>query len=169
MKDVGSNPTLATVKLKRMMKINKIGKEGLSLIKKWEGCKLKAYVCSAGVNTIGFGNTFYQDGTKVKLGDVITQFQADKLLLDTLVRFEQYVDSMTTDSVNQYQFDALVSFCYNVGSTNLKKSTLLKMININPNDPKIGEEFKKWNRAGGRILKGLTNRRSEEIALYFKK
>lgn len=152
-----------------MMKINKIGKNGLEVIKKFEGCRLKAYLCPANIPTIGFGNTFYEDGTKVKIGDEITQERANILLQNTLKQFEQYVDSYTRDDINQYQFDALVSFCYNLGPINLKNSTLLKKINANPNDPTIADEFSKWTKAGGKTLMGLVLRRKEEAQLYFKK
>ena len=119
------------------MKITKIGINGLKLIKEFEGCKLKAYKCPAGVWTIGYGNTFYPDGRKVKEGDVITQGEADNLLLSILDHFEKSTDSFTIDEISQHQFDALVSFAYNCGVNNLKNSTLLKKVNANPNDPTI--------------------------------
>jgi lysozyme len=84
-----------------------------------------------------------------------------------LTQFEQYVDSFCIDTITQNQFDALVSFCYNVGPSNLKSSTLLKKVNLNPNDPTIKNEFLKWNRGGGKVLDGLTRRRQAEADLYF--
>jgi lysozyme len=150
------------------MKITKLGSKGLELIKSFEGLKLKPYLCSAKVPTIGYGNTFYENKTKVTLKDsAITEQRAVELLLWSLKGFEQYVDSYCVDIITQNQFDALVSFCYNLGPANLKSSTLLKKVNANPNDPTIRAEFLRWNRAGGRPLAGLTRRRTAEADLYF--
>lgn len=150
------------------MKITKIGTKGLDLIKSFEGLKLKPYLCPANVPTVGYGSTFYENDKKVKLTDPsITEQRASELLLDSLKGFERYVDSYCRDDINQNQFDALVSFCYNLGPANLKSSTLLKKANVNPNDPTIAQEFLKWNKAGGRALKGLTKRRQAESDLYF--
>ena len=150
------------------MKITKIASKGLELIKSFEGLRLKPYLCSAGVPTIGYGNTFYENKTKVTLKDsAITEQRAVELLAWSLSGFEQYVDSYCVDTITQNQFDALVSFCYNVGPANLKSSTLLKKVNANPNDPTIRAEFLKWNKAGGRALAGLTRRRTAEADLYF--
>ena len=150
------------------MKITKLGSKGLELIKSFEGLKLKPYLCSAGVPTIGYGNTFYENKAKVTLKDsAITEQRAVELLAWSLKGFEQYVDSYCVDTITQNQFDALVSFCYNLGPANLKSSTLLKKVNANPNDPTIRTEFLKWNKAGGRALAGLTRRRTAEADLYF--
>ena len=150
------------------MKITKIGTKGLDLIKSFEGLKLKPYLCPANVPTVGYGSTFYENDKKVKLTDPsITEQRASELLLDSLRGFERYVDSYCRDDINQNQFDALVSFCYNLGPANLKSSTLLKKANVNPNDPTIAQEFLKWNKAGGKALKGLTKRRQAESDLYF--
>ena len=150
------------------MKITKISNLGLELIKKYEGFKAKAYLCPANVPTIGYGSTYYEDGTKVKLTDSpITQERATELLEALLVSYERSVDSYCVDTINQYQFDALCSFAYNCGVGNLKSSTLLKKINKNPNDPTIKDEFLKWNKGGGKVLSGLTKRRIEEAQLYF--
>ena len=150
------------------MKITKIGTKGLEIIKSCEGLELKPYLCPAKVGTIGYGSTFYENGKKVKITDPsITEQRATELLQHSLKSFEQYVDSYCRDDINQNQFDALVSFCYNLGPANLKSSTLLKKANVNPNDPTIAQEFLKWNKAGGRALKGLTKRRQAESDLYF--
>ena len=150
------------------MKIIKIASKGLDLIKSFEGLRLKPYLCSAGVPTIGYGNTFYENKAKVTLKDsAITEQRAVELLAWSLSGFEQYVDSYCVDTITQNQFDALVSFCYNLGPANLKSSTLLKKVNANPNDPTIRAEFLKWNKAGGRALAGLTRRRTAEADLYF--
>ena len=130
---------------------------------------LNAYQCSAGKWTIGYGNTFYEDGTSVKSGDKISKERAEILLNLILVTFENDVKKLVKSNINQYQFDALVSFAYNCGVGNLKASTLLKKVNINPSDASIKSEFLKWNKAGGKILLGLTKRREAESNLYFKK
>jgi lysozyme len=150
------------------MKVTKISQKGIDLIKKFEGLKLKPYLCSAGVPTIGYGNTFYETGKKVTLNDpAITEKRAEELLAHLLVSFEKYVDSFCRDDISQSQFDALVSFAYNLGPNSLKASTLLKKVNANPSDPTIKAEFLKWTKAGGRVLKGLVLRREAEAALYF--
>ena len=152
------------------MKVTKIGPNGLKLIKEFEGLVLKPYKCAAGVWTIGYGNTFYADGRKVQPTDQpITQQVADELLLKTLSSFERRVDSMVLDDINQNQFDALVSFAFNCGTQNLLKSTLLKKINVNPNNITIRDEFMKWTRVNGKVLKGLERRRKAEADLYFTK
>jgi lysozyme len=151
-----------------MAKITKIGAKGLSLIESFEGFRSAPYKCPAGIPTIGYGNTFYPDGKKVSMSDSpINESQATDLLKNTLITFEKYVDSFTRDDINQNQFDALVSFAYNLGPANLKSSTLLKKVNANPNDPSIRNEFLKWVRAGGRTLQGLVRRRTAEADLYF--
>lgn len=151
------------------MKITKVSKSGIDLIKSFEGLRLKPYLCSAGICTVGYGTTIYSNGIKVTLKDTpITEQQAEEFLAHDLIYFEKQVDTYTTDAVNQNQFDALVSFAYNCGVGNLKSSTLLKKVNVNPNDPTISNEFLKWNKAAGKPLKGLTNRRVAEATLYFK-
>jgi len=141
---------------------------GIRLLQEFEGLRLTSYLCSAGVPTIGYGATFYHDGTKVKLGQTITRDQAAQLLKDHLKEFEGSVTGLLNGTkVNANQFDALVSFCYNLGAANLAKSQLLRFIKANPNDPKIAAEFLKWNRAGGEVSTGLVRRRKKEAQLYF--
>jgi len=152
------------------MKITKTANAGIDMIKRFEGFRSAPYKCPAGVPTIGYGATFYPGGKKVTMIDkTITEVEATALLQSMLVKFEQYVDSYCIDTVTQNQFDALVSFCYNLGPANLKASTLLKKVNSNPNDETIRAEFMKWTKAGGRTLKGLVTRRTAEADLYFKK
>lgn len=166
----------------------KTGKAGLDLIKSFEGLKLKPYLCPAGVPTIGYGSTYYEDGKKVTLKDKpITEKRATELLANTLKQYELAVDSFVQLEINSNQFDALVSFAYNAGVAALKSSTLLKKVNINPKDLTIKDEFMKWTKADGsrngidddgdgqidetgekQILKGLVKRRTAEAALYFK-
>ena len=146
----------------------KSSSNGIRLIQEFEGLRLTSYLCSAGVPTIGYGATYYQDGSKVKLGQTITRDQADQLLKDHLKEFEGSVlGLLNTTKVNQNQFDALVSFCFNLGAGNLAKSQLLRFVKSNPKDPKIAAEFAKWNRAGGEVSRGLVRRRKKEAELYF--
>lgn len=148
--------------------MREINQNGIALIKSFEGCKLTAYLCPAKVPTIGYGATYYKDGSKVKMGDKITQAQADELLINHIHEFSTKVVQHVKSEVNDNQFSALVSFAYNLGMGNLKSSTLLKKVNANPNDITISDEFKKWNRAGGKVLNGLTRRRNAEVDLYYK-
>lgn len=150
------------------MKVTKASQKGLDLIKRFEGLKLKPYQCPAGIPTIGYGNTYYPSGAKVKLTDpAITKEKAEELLKFLLTSYEKGVDSFCRDDINQNQFDALTSFAYNVGVGNLQKSTLIKKVNKNPSDPTIRAEFMKWNKGGGKVLLGLTRRRQAEADLYF--
>jgi lysozyme len=147
------------------MKLNKAGAE---LIKSFEGCKLSAYKCSANKETIGYGNTFYEDGTPVKLGDKITKERAESLFELISDDFSKKVVPLVKSQLNENQFGAIVSFAYNAGIGNLKSSTLLKKVNANPSDATIRAEFMKWDKAGGKQLAGLTRRRKAEADLYFK-
>jgi len=146
----------------------KLNKAGADLIKEFEGCKLKAYQCSAKKWTIGYGNTFYEDGSPVMPGHAITQEKAEQLFELIANEFAAKVAKLVTAIVTMNQFGALVSFAYNCGIANLQKSTLLKKVNANPNDPTIRAEFAKWNKAGSKVLAGLTRRREAEANLYFK-
>jgi len=146
------------------MKLNKAGKD---LIKSFEGCKLVSYQCSAGKWTIGYGNTFFENGEAVKPGDRITQKKAEELFEIIAKDFEDRVAKLVKTILTENQFSAIVSIAYNIGTANLQKSTLLKMVNFNPNNPLIRVEFMKWNRAGGKVLAGLTRRREAEAKLYF--
>jgi lysozyme len=145
-----------------------ISQKGLDLVKRFEGFRAKPYLCPAGVPTIGYGSTYYENGVKVKLTDrSISEEWAEELLRRNMVHYERGVDAMTKDHVNQNQFDALVSFAYNTGLVNYKNSTLLKRVNANPNDPDIEKQFMRWVRAGGKVIKGLITRRQAEATLYF--
>lgn len=142
--------------------------KGYLLITKFEGLSLKPYLCSAKIPTIGYGNTYYPDGKRVTLLDKdITKQQAFDMFKELANRFAKRVDALVTSNINQNQFNALVSFAYNVGTGNFASSTLLKKVNRNPNDLTIKDEFLRWNKAGGKVINGLTNRRNEEADLYF--
>ena len=138
------------------------------LIKLFEGCKLSAYKCSANVTTIGWGSILDAFGKPIKMGSKITQDQADALL-EREVNIKALAVNALTTGVNQNQFDSLVSFAYNCGVGALSKSTLLKKIKFNPNDPAIHLEFMKWDKVAGKSVKGLTTRREAESKLYFTK
>ena len=142
----------------------KTSKKGIELIKKWEGCKLDSYKCSAGHDTIGYGNTFYEDGKKVKVGDKITKQRAEELLANLLPKFEAIVNKKVTVPLAQNQFDALVSYTWNTGGS----STLFDMINKKASDKDIRTWFEtKYITAGGKNMPGLVNRRKDEANLYF--
>ena len=142
--------------------------KGLEIIKRHEGLRLKPYLCPAGVPTIGYGATYYLNGESVDMSDPpITEVYAEFILNQMLHRYERGVIRYVIPEINQNQFDALVSFAYNLGLGALKGSTLLKRVNANPCDENIKYQFKRWVRAGGRILKGLVRRRNEEAELYF--
>ena len=141
----------------------KTGENGIELIKQFEGCKLSTYLCPANVLTIGYGHTH-----NVKKGQIITQLEADNLLKEDLTTFEKGITMLVKSNINQNQFDALVSFAFNLGLANLKSSTLLKKVNINPNDRTIVDELLKWVYAKKVFLEGLHRRRQAEANLYFK-
>ncbi len=141
--------------------------KGIPIIKKYEGLKLQAYICPAGIPTIGYGSTFYENGSKVVIGEKISIERADYLLMNTVLKFEQSVRGLVKSKVTDNQIGALTSFAFNVGVGNFKKSTLLKKVNANPADESIRADFMKWNKAGGKVLNGLTKRRAEEADLYF--
>jgi len=148
----------------------KLDSKGYELIKKFEGYSDRPYKCPAGISTIGYGNTYYPNGTKVKITDKqITREYANEILAHTADEFAEDVLKLVKSKITVNQLNALTSFAYNVGVANLQKSTLLKLVNINPNDGNIAKEFLKWNKAAGKVLNGLTNRRIAESALYFTK
>ena len=137
-----------------------ISVEGTSLIKKFEGCELEAYQDSVGVWTIGYGHT-----KDVKQGDKINQDEAEHLLEEEMPEYEGYINDMVEVSLEQCQFDALVSWVYNLGPTNLSSSTLLKVLNQGDYD-EVPFQIKRWNKAGGKVLEGLTRRREAEALLF---
>ena len=138
----------------------KISPEGLALIKKFEGCELEAYQCSAGVWTIGYGHT-----KGVEEGMTITKDQAEQMLLEELVEYEVAVEEAVDNQLDQCMFDALVSWTYNLGPTNLNNSTMLKVLNAGEYD-EVPAQIKRWNKAGGKVLQGLIRRREAEALLF---
>jgi lysozyme len=152
------------------MKITEVSKDCVELVKSFEGFFSKPYLCPAKVPTIGYGTILYPNGEKVALNDTpCTVEQATEWMQFELNQKAKEVDAMTTDTVTQSQFDALVSFAYNCGSNALKGSTLLKRVNANPNDATIRDAFMMWVKADGKTLNGLVRRRTAEADLYFKK
>ena len=147
----------------------KISENGLNLIKEFEGFSSKPYLCPAKIPTIGYGNTFYKDGKKVTLNDKpISEIEATELLSYVAQKdFGDKILQLVKVPLNQNQFDALVSICYNIGMGNFTKSTLLKK--INQGDFRGASlEFEKWNKSGGIVLSGLVKRRLKEKALFIK-
>ena len=138
----------------------KTSQEGIDLIKHFEGCELESYRCSANVLTIGYGTT-----KNVVEGMKITQNQAEEMLMKDLEEFEEYVEDLIDVKLDQHQFDALVAWTYNLGPTNLKTSTLRKVLNKGAYDD-VPEQMKRWNKAGGQVLKGLVRRRDAEALLF---
>ena len=141
----------------------KISQEGLSLIKKFEGLRLKAYKCSANVLTIGYGHT-----GGVKETYKITLEEADSLLKKDIAKFEEYVSDNVMVKLNQSQFDALVAWTFNLGPGNLRESTMLKKLN-SEDYASVPSEMKRWNKAGGKTLDGLIRRRKAESLLFESK
>lgn len=141
---------------------------GISLISSFEDTKLKAYDDGVGVWTIGTGTVIYQNGVKVKKGDVCTVEQAKTYFTHDLKQFEKTVNDSVKVDLTQNQFDALVSLTYNIGSAAFKNSTLLKKLNAKDH---VGaaDQFLVWNRGGGKVLNGLVRRREAERALFTKK
>lgn len=138
----------------------KLSKVGANLIKKYEGCRLTAYLCPANVWTIGYGHT-----GNVKKGQTITQAQAEILFDKDIQRFVDGVEKLVSVELNENQFSALVSFAYNCGIGALQKSTLLEYVNKKQFD-KASAEFDKWTKGGGKVLPGLVKRRNEEQSLF---
>ena len=139
----------------------KISDEGFDLIKHFEGCKLEAYKCVAGVWTIGYGYT-----KDVQEGDVWDKEKAEFMLWRELEdEYEVYVNDLVTVPINQSQFDALVSWVYNLGPANLKNSTMLKKLNAGEYE-EVPSQMKKWNKANGKVLEGLIRRRAAESLLF---
>ena len=140
----------------------KINKAGVELVKHFEGLKLKAYLCPANVWTIGYGCT---DKRYAYKGNVITEGVAERLLKTDMREFEGAVERYVSVPLNWNQFSALVSFSFNVGAGALNRSTLLKKLNAGDYKGAAGQ-FCRWNRGGGKVLKGLIRRRAAEKKLF---
>jgi GH24 family phage-related lysozyme (muramidase) len=143
----------------------RISDKGISLIKQFEGLRLTAYQDSVGVWTIGYGWTQPVDGKTIRPGMTIKEETAERLLRTGLVGYESDVSKLVKVKLTQGQFDALVSFAYNLGARALSTSTLLQKLNAG-DYAGAADEFPRWNKAGGKILPGLTRRREAERALF---
>lgn len=148
--------------------MRKISNKGLELIKEFEGFSNVAYLCPAKIPTIGYGNTFWEDGRKVRLGEQISKTKALELLeLVANKDFANKIFPLIKVEVSQNQFDAMVSLAYNIGVGAFSSSTLLKKVN-DKDFTGASLEFLKWDRAGGKQLLGLTRRRQREKELFLK-
>ena len=137
------------------------------VIKDFEGFESKPYLCPANVPTIGYGSTMYTNGERVTMDDPeITEEQAEAMLLDTIKGVEKQVKNVLEVKLPAHKLAALISFTYNVGIGNFANSTLLAWINSNPDFSRIPEQFRRWNKGGGRVLNGLLRRREAEVALW---
>lgn len=143
----------------------KTGREGIDLIKAFEGCRLTAYRDPIGVLTIGFGHTAMAGPPKPVAGMKVTAQHAEDILITDLGKYEFGVSKVLTRSPNQHQFDAMVSLCFNIGPTNFAKSSVVRYFNAG-SVTKAADRFLAWNKAGGKVLKGLTRRRAAERALF---
>ena len=144
-----------------------VSTSGMALICSFEGIKLKAYDDGVGVWTIGFGTTIYPNGIKVKKGDTCTEAQAKAYMAHDLKKIESAVNSAVTVSINQNQFDALVSLAYNIGTSGFKNSTLVEKLNAG-DIRGAAAQFDVWNKGGGKVMQGLVNRRAVERKLFEK-
>ena len=146
---------------------NKSLKLAAKIIKKWEGFMPEAYLCPGGVPTIGFGSTRYENGDEVALDDCdIDRKRGEEILLYYIKEVADQVRSVLKHELTDNQEAALISFTYNLGIGNLKRSTLLLLINGGPMNQNIPREFRRWNKAGGKVLAGLVARREEEADLW---
>lgn len=144
-----------------------INNDALSLIKRWEGCKLTAYRDVVGVWTIGYGHTSMAGPPTVKAGMVITQDEADEILKKDLIKYIDAVDNTVKVPVNENMRGAMVSLCYNIGPGAFSKSSLVKKLNAGDVSG-AADAFLSWKKAGGRVVQGLLNRRHEERKLFLK-
>ncbi|MDH5315293.1 MAG: lysozyme [Gemmatimonadota bacterium] len=144
-----------------------LSEAGLRLIQQFEGCRLEAYLDTGGLPTIGWGATRWPDGRRVQLGEACSQDQADNLLRHDVAATARAVDDLTVDTIRPEQFEALVSFAFNVGVDAFRRSTLRQLVNLNPDNPAIREQFLRWSYDNGQFVRGLRARREREAAHYF--
>jgi lysozyme len=145
----------------------KIKNFAIDLIKQFEGLRLTAYQDSGGVWTIGYGTTIYPNGERVSPGDTITSGQAESYFRNDLQRFAQGVEDLISVNINEKQFAALLSLAYNIGINAFRNSTILEMVNQNPNNEDIRGQFLRWVYVNGNVVQGLVNRRNQEANIYF--
>jgi len=141
----------------------------LNTIQQFEGLKLKAYKDSVGIWTIGFGNIFNLDtGNPIKEGDEITQETADRWLKIEVDQLQAKMQKVITVPLTDNQLTAITSLVYNIGFGAFKRSTLLRLLNAGATKEEVAKQFLRWNKAGGKEIKGLTNRRQAEFNLFLK-
>lgn len=138
-----------------------VSEAGVRLVQEFEGCRLDAYRCPAGIPTIGYGAT----GPDIRMGMVWTQEQAEARLAEDVQRFADAVERALTVDVSDNEFAAMVSLAFNIGAAAFRKSTLLRLVNDGHFEA-AAQQFERWNRAGGRVMAGLTRRRQAERALF---
>lgn len=149
--------------------MRKINKAGLNVVKSFEGLFLKPYMDPIKIPTIGYGTIRYENDMKVSMQDpAISEERATELLMYELNKKASAVEKMVKTQINENEFSALVSLSYNVGTTALQSSTLLKLLNANADKIAIADQFLRWNKAGGKELKGLTLRRQAERSLFLQ-
>lgn len=147
----------------------KMSQEGLKLLAGFEGLKLKPYLDSGGVATIGIGSTYYENGRKVRMDDMpITEARAYELLANTISSYELTVTNLLKVKVTQSQFDAMVSLCYNIGAANFAKSSVIRLVNLG-DFTTAKAAFLFWNKVKGKVVKGLVNRRVAESNYFSRK
>lgn len=145
-----------------------ISQNGLNILKKFEGFISCPYKDQVGIPTIGIGTTFYEDGKKVTMTDpCITVERAFELVKHYMIGTENIIKNKVEKPLSQNQFDSLCSIAYNIGQEAFTKSTLLKLVIVNPSDPSIRSQFARWNKAAGKVLSDLVSRRKAEADLYF--
>ena len=142
---------------------------GFNLLAELEGVVLRPYKDSVGIPTIGIGSTYYEDGTKVTMKDkAITKERAIQLAKNVVKSFEARVNKSIIVPMTQNQFDAMVLLCYNIGESGFARSSVVRNFNAG-NLQKAADSFLLWNKAGGKVSKGLTNRRQKERNLFLTK
>lgn len=143
-----------------------LSSNGFRLLGELEGIVLKPYRDSVGIPTIGIGSTYYEDGTKVRMADKpITTERAIQLAKNVVKSFEQQVNKSILLPMTQNQFDAMVLLCYNIGKSGFARSSVVRHFNLG-NIQRAADSFLLWNKAGGRVVQGLVNRRNKERSLF---
>ena len=147
----------------------KLSANGFKLLGELEGIVLRPYRDSVGIPTIGIGSTYYEDGTKVKMSDkAITKERAIQLAKNVVKSFEAQVNKSILPTMVQNQFDAMVLLCYNIGESGFARSSVVRNFNAG-NIQKAADSFLLWNKAGGKVVRGLVNRRNIERTLFLSK
>lgn len=133
----------------------------VDLVKEFEGFRAEAYLCPAKVWTVGYGTT-----ENVHPGDVVNKQEAEELLMNDLIEAAAAIDDLVDVEINQQQYDALTSLIYNIGREAFRNSTLLRLLNAGKGVHEVGTQFLRWNKAGGKVLPGLSRRRAAEAVLF---